>query len=147
MGFLLDTGVLIHAGRKSPAFKAIDAAFHLSAGGFLPLVSVVSVGEVRAFVTMKGWGQNKVRALDAFVSNLTVLPIDLGLVVDHYAELQVASYQKGRNVGQNDLWIAATAVAFNLRLLTFDGDFARLPSSLSFAQFDDKTGQTVSQRP
>ena len=38
------------------------------------------------------------------------------------------SHFSARNMGKNDLWIAATASVYNLRLLTTDNDFGHLDS-------------------
>jgi tRNA(fMet)-specific endonuclease VapC len=44
--------------------------------------------------------------------------------------------KSARNMGKNDLWIAATASPFNLRLITTDGDSEHLaPHFLRLSQF------------
>jgi predicted nucleic acid-binding protein len=54
----------------------------------------------------------------------------------HFLPLQVAWYasridrdlaSKGQRLGENDNWIAATALAYGLRLVTNDEDFKRVP--------------------
>ena len=66
---------------------------------------------------------------------LTELDISDDLVIDYYEEID--AYSQGRhrtlksdftaiNMGKNDLWIAATAAAFDLTLVTTDGDFDHL---------------------
>lgn len=47
-------------------------------------------------------------------------------VVDEWARLRALSRQNGWNVGDNDLWIAATASARGYGLVTCDGDQARV---------------------
>jgi len=146
MSYLLETGILLHAARDSEAFREIDAQFHLRDGGFQPTVSVVSVGEIKPFAVKRNWGESKLNALDRLVSNLVVIPIDLGPVVEKYAELQGRNAEDGLNVGQNDVWIAATAVASQLTILTLDQDFARLPNQVRFVRFDGDTGAALEAR-
>lgn len=50
------------------------------------------------------------------------LPVDEG-TSRIYAALRTSQRRKGRPVGENDLWIAATAVQHQLRLATRDADF------------------------
>ncbi|MBS1715560.1 MAG: type II toxin-antitoxin system VapC family toxin [Armatimonadetes bacterium] len=147
MAYLLDTGILIHAARKSTAFQAIDGALGLVQGGFLPVVSVVSVGEVEAFSVKSKWGTAKRQALAHFVRNLTVVAVLPGPLASRYAELEVINTSQGLNVGQNDLWIASTTIELDMTLLTFDGDFGRLPPPLQFIQFDPSTGAVINRRP
>ncbi|MGH9851800.1 MAG: type II toxin-antitoxin system VapC family toxin [Blastocatellia bacterium] len=44
-------------------------------------------------------------------------------VGDHYSTIKLACQQKGLSIGENDLWIAATALAFGATLVTRDPDF------------------------
>lgn len=48
--------------------------------------------------------------------------------IDAYSQGKIPATQKfsARNMGKNDLWIAATAKAFNLPLVTLDRDFDHL---------------------
>lgn len=146
MDYLLDTGVLVHAARKSAAFQAIDRLLGLTSGSFRPIVSVVTVGEVGAFALERNWGKQKLGALDDFVRDLTVVPIDAGSLVEHYWRLSYVNKVKGLNEGQNDLWIAATAQDLGATLLTFDGDFSRLPPPLKSQRFDQADGSLLLQR-
>ncbi len=43
---------------------------------------------------------------------------------DLYAHLKVARQQQGLTLDENDLWVAATALAIGAGLVTRDGDFA-----------------------
>ncbi len=45
----------------------------------------------------------------------------------HHAELATWCRKHGKNLSNNDLWIAATAVQHGGQLLTTDNDFAALP--------------------
>lgn len=46
---------------------------------------------------------------------------------DHYARIKRGAERRGTPLGENDLWIAATAVALGAVLVTKDTDFDRVP--------------------
>jgi predicted nucleic acid-binding protein len=88
-------------------------------------LSVVTVGELRLGILAAG--TQPIRAarlarLTAILENTTVLPVD-DAVASQYAELRAAT---GR-LPTNDLWIAATAAAHKLILVTGDERQSKLP--------------------
>jgi predicted nucleic acid-binding protein len=87
-------------------------------------VSVVAVGELYAGVLLATESATQAARLRrlARVLDATVLEIDRS-VTARYGELREAA---GRHPS-NDLWIAATALAHNLTLLTMDEGQAALP--------------------
>ena len=42
---------------------------------------------------------------------------------DHYANVKIASHSRGLGLDENDLWLAATALATGAVLVTRDNDF------------------------
>jgi predicted nucleic acid-binding protein len=89
------------------------------------LVSAVSVGELQAGVLLAGdevARSERLRRLSVVLASAPVVPVE-GQVAARYAELRAAS---GRRPA-NDLWIAATALAHDLTLLTADQRQASLP--------------------
>lgn len=112
---LLDTSVLIAAS------TAIEE--HVLNGGWA--VSAVSVGELEAGVLLAVDARvraARLRRLGSVLGEAPVLPVDR-LVASAYGELRAAS---GRGP-VNDLWIAATALAHDLVLVTGDERQAALP--------------------
>jgi tRNA(fMet)-specific endonuclease VapC len=87
-----------------------------------PLVSIVTIGEILAFAKRANWGSSKVAALEDLLPDLEVTAISDD-IVEHYAEVDVFLRQAGNPVQQNDMWIAATAIASGAHLLTTDKDF------------------------
>ncbi len=99
-------------------------------------LSIVVVGELKAFALKRGWGVVKTQALSDLLSTLPVIDLD-DAVIERYAV--VDAYSQGllpddplppgmsaRNMGKNDLWIAATALLYDLELQTTDHDFDHL---------------------
>jgi predicted nucleic acid-binding protein len=111
---LLDTSVLID-GKDTTALPL--------EGGWG--VSAVAVGELHAGVLMAT--DPRVRAarlkrLTAVLEIAPVLDVDRAVAAS-FGELRAA----GRRAATNDLWIAATALAHDLTLLTGDARQAALP--------------------
>jgi tRNA(fMet)-specific endonuclease VapC len=96
------------------------------------LVSIVSIGEVRAIALRLGWGQARRKRLDEILDRVLIVPLDFSGVVEAYARIDAHCRSIGRPIGENDTWIAATAHATEARLLTTDRDFDHLaPTFLS----------------
>lgn len=90
---------------------------------------MVSLGEVRVLAQRNGWGDAKIRTLSNALDNLVVVDINHPAVIDSYVELTLVSQRHrdgARNMGNNDLWIAACAKAAGATLLTTDNDFSHL---------------------
>jgi predicted nucleic acid-binding protein len=109
---LIDTSLLAAAA----ASTGIEESFALS---------VVTVGELRLGILSAS--TQPIRAarlarLTAILENTTVLPVD-DAVASQYAELRAVT---GR-LPTNDLWIAATAAAYGLTLVTADERQSKLP--------------------
>ena len=145
MAYLLDTSVLVHLARNTASFRPVFATIRLTEGDFQPAISIVTHGEILGFAKKKSWPTAKLKSLEEILGKLVVLPIDNVSVVERYAELD-AENAKGLNIGQNDLWIAATAIHYGLTLLTTDGDFERCPEPLQYIRYHQQTGVEVSRR-
>ena len=120
--YLLDTSIVVTLARRNPLSHWIEAAYALAAGP-VPLISVVTDGELRALALRLDWGPGRLRDLQAIVGRLAVVPLDYPGLLDVYARIDVDSQRRGRKMGKNDLWIAATAHVTGARLLTTDADF------------------------
>jgi predicted nucleic acid-binding protein len=88
-------------------------------------VSVVTIGELYAGVLLAddATQARRLRLLAAVLSDVTVLDVNRA-VTAAYGEMRMAA--PGRSPS-NDLWIAATALAHDLELVTRDERQAALP--------------------
>lgn len=123
---LLDTNIILHLARHDALSVWLAAEYTLNGNKPAPLISVVTDGELRALALAFGWGAARHQVLTNLVAALTVVPLDYPGLLDAYARLDVASQRHGRKMGQNDLWIAATAHVTGATLLTTDKDFDSL---------------------
>lgn len=111
-------------------FIAREAARPLDAA-LLPdviAVSVITIAELQAGVLAAADLSTRQRRL-ATLSRAQVLeplPID-DAVAEAWAGLRVALRDAGARMAVNDSWIAATALAHRLPIITQDDDYAVLP--------------------
>jgi tRNA(fMet)-specific endonuclease VapC len=114
---LLDTDAFSYLHRGGPE----AAAFRPLVDGRLPLLSFVTVGELLRGALQRGWGESKRTQLQARIDAMTVVPFD-EIVIGAYAETTAWAVAHGHPLGQavhsNDAWIAATARAHDVPLVT-----------------------------
>lgn len=144
---LLDTGILIQLARGNRAGLRLDRDLSLSTRPERPIISVVTVGEVRAFARKLGWGDEKRRRLDELVRQLVIVDIRDDAVlhryaaIDHYSEREA---KPARPMGQNDMWIAACSSVYDAHLVTADKDFDHLtPRFVGRTRVDGVTGAVL----
>jgi predicted nucleic acid-binding protein len=99
-------------------------------GSLLPdesAISVVTLAELQAGVLAARDTEIRARRLATLhvVSDIHVLPITEE-AASMWARMRVHLAEAGRRVNVNDLWIAATAAAHGLPLISQDGDFQPL---------------------
>lgn len=115
---LLDTSVFI--ARESRGFDAAALPDEVA-------VSIVTYAELRAGVlaaTTLAARSRRISTLQA-VTDLHPLPIE-ARVADHWAQLRLVLADSGQRVNVNDTWIAATALAHGVPVVTQDSDFDQL---------------------
>jgi hypothetical protein len=91
-------------------------------------VSVITVGELRAGVlaAMDLATRDRRLATLTAVFALSPVPVDDD-VAAAWARLRVALRDRGRRMAVNDSWIAATAIALGIPLVTQDDDHLDVP--------------------
>ena len=142
---LLDTDVLIRLVRGGDVGRRIDTELALTERAERPLISIVTVGEIRAFSRKLEWGPQKRGRLDGLVRQLVVVDIRDDSVLERYAEIDHYSEREvkpARPLGQNDMWIAACASVFDAHLITSDDDYDHLvPDYVRRIKVDPRTGE------
>jgi len=69
------------------------------------------------------WGKAKLDQMAFALGYFERIPIVADRLIEIYARLDSSMAGRGRFLGKNDLWIAATAAVTGATLLTIDGDF------------------------
>jgi predicted nucleic acid-binding protein len=91
-------------------------------------VSVITVGELRLGVLAAADGPTRARRLETLsrVEALDPLPIDAP-VAHAWATLRLALRDQGKRMPLNDSWIAATAIANHIPVVSQDDDYDDVP--------------------
>jgi predicted nucleic acid-binding protein len=90
-------------------------------------VSVVTIGELRAGVLAATDAIIRDRRLDTLTAALSLEPIPIDVeVANAWARLRLALRDAGLRMPVNDSWIAATAMALDVPIVTQDDDFPAL---------------------
>lgn len=132
MNYVLDTNIILLYLKDHPTKTLIEETY----GPFLPennpIISIVTVAEIRSIAAKNNWGEKRIKIVEEFMNELIVVEIRFNDLINAYAEIDAFSQGKlkdrplkvtARNMGKNDLWIAATAHVTQSKLITTDRDF------------------------
>lgn len=131
--FVIDTNVLLTLNTDASVFpkEFWDTLFGADVDRILP---AAVKAELLSIALQRQWGEKRHADLQENFRRMFLLRIN-DEIISIYAELDAYSQGKlkdkplgisARNMGKNDLWIAATAVATNAVLATNDNDFDHL---------------------
>jgi len=137
--YLLDTGILVGYLRAAPFAAYIQKYLSPFDPPNIPAISIVTVGELLSFAYSHNWGKARQDELQCLLRKVPRVDINNASIFESYAEIDAFSQGKhptrplsaglsSRNMGKNDLWIAATASVVNAKLITTDKDFQHLDS-------------------
>src|SRR2546426_639775 len=102
---------------RAPAFERVLA-------GRIVYMSFMSVAEIRAWARGRRWGEPRRDSLEDSIKQCTILLPD-DEMIHRWAEIFAARKSTGRPIQPGDCWVAATALRFDLPLLTNNArDFA-----------------------
>lgn len=135
MNFLLDTNVLLIYLRDRDKRTYIENTYNIFSSDKNTIISVVTLGEIRSIALRNYWGGRRIEQLNGILKGLIIADINSEDVIERYAEIEAFSQGRSkqkklltssRNMGKNDLWIAATTSVLGANLLTTDKDFDHL---------------------
>ena len=122
--FLLDTNIVIYIRRARPP-EVLQRFGRLQPGE--AAISVVTYGELLLGVERALNNAGALSTLEELVSLLPALPLPIS-AARAYGRTRAALASQGQLIGNNDLWIAAHAIASELTLVTNNvGEFRRVP--------------------
>lgn len=116
---VLDTSVVVRHFREAGAISNRLAACEELC---LPHVAL---GELYAGAYRSARTQKNLAQIEQFLSAVTVMLPDEQTAV-HYGRISGQLAKQGRLIPQNDIWIAAFAIQWNLPLATCDGHFSNV---------------------
>lgn len=135
MIYLFDSNIVLHYVRQSAVMIQIEQDFDPFGTGNESWLCVVSKGELRSIAVQNQWGASRRQRLEELMNDFYPADIFSEETIDCYAEIDAFSQNKlpgkplgmtARNIGKNDLWIAAAAHILDAKLLTTDSDFDHL---------------------
>ena len=138
MIYQFDTNIVIHYLRESEVMHQVDQQFNPFDPAHEIWLCVVSIGELKSIAIQAKWGAKRLKQLESLLDVLHPVDIWAEDILDRYAEIDAFSQGKlssqplgltSRNMGKNDLWIAATASILGATLLTTDADFDHLKAT------------------
>ncbi|MCL6607648.1 MAG: PIN domain-containing protein [Geminicoccaceae bacterium] len=89
--------------------------------GRRPIPCFQSMAELRLLARKNAWGDRREENLRRFLAKVLVVPADAELA-EAWAEVTTASQKFGRRLETADAWIVATALRYDLPLVTHDRD-------------------------
>jgi predicted nucleic acid-binding protein len=91
-------------------------------------ISIITIGELRAGVLAAPTLEIRDRRLSTLTRALTLGPIPIDeAVADAWAALRAALRDLGQRMPVNESWIAATALALGVSVVTQDDDYVAVP--------------------
>lgn len=135
--FVLDTNMVIAALKDQPHWKRAQIDHSLGADDALVMICAVTLAELLSLTEQLGWGTPRKEKLEKLMRRYVIINIshnDLPMMeayarIDAFSQGKLVGFTLGlisRNMGKNDLWIAATASVTKATLLTTDADFDHL---------------------
>lgn len=117
--YLLDTNIIIGLFADEVAVKnrlaQADEIF----------VPSIAVGQLYYGARKSGRSKENLERIEEFAANNTVLGCDVQ-TARHYGEVKQQLRLKGRPLPENDIWIAALALQYDLTLVTRDAHFKEI---------------------
>ena len=96
-------------------------AFRSHITGRLLGISFMTLAELERWPLERNWGQGRRLELAQHLTRYTVLPASLPLCAK-WAEVSFAAKRKGRPIQTADAWIAASAIHYQVPLITNNRD-------------------------
>ena len=119
--FLLDTNIVIALlARETTILQHLEQAETV-------LIPSIVIGELYYGAHKSARSTENLARLDAIVTTVTVLSCDT-LVARRYGLVKDALRRKGQPIPENDIWIAAMALAHDLILVTRDAHLSHVES-------------------
>jgi tRNA(fMet)-specific endonuclease VapC len=120
--FMLDTNI-VSAIVRDPRGKVLERLIEV--GEENVFISIITHGEIW-YGVKKNWSEALSQKVSAVTRRLYVAPLHMP-GDQRYGDVRLALRQ-GKNIGQNDLWIAAHALALDAVLVTNnEREFSRVP--------------------
>lgn len=90
-------------------------------------IAMMTVAELLQWAALRNWSEPRIRQLELYMERYTILPVDIALC-RHWADVRAARSRTGWPISPQDAWIAATALRYDLALVTHNpADYQAIP--------------------
>lgn len=91
-------------------------------------LSFMTVAELYEWIGIRNWGARRISAFEKMLSNYAVLPAEPEMSA-LWGQIRTTAYKSGKGISASDGWIAATALHYQLPLVTHNPkDFDFIPN-------------------
>ena len=122
---VIDTDVVSFLFKGHP----VASLYESDLKGHAPLISFMTLAELTRWPMQAKWGEEKRRRLTQYVGQFAVMPWDRELCTV-WADVMTTAQAKGFRIECADAWIAATALHFDIPVVTHNRDDYRGVSGL-----------------
>ncbi|MEM1328466.1 MAG: PIN domain-containing protein [Bacteroidota bacterium] len=137
MKYVLDSNILIHYSRQSHVWRQVQKKYITKGFRNSSYISFAADAEANSFSKSNNWGSKKLSLLQAIINQSTTIHSNFRDLKKAYIKIDLYSQNRHkslrlpkeftvRNMGKNDLWIAATAYVLQIPLISTDKDFQHL---------------------
>lgn len=127
---VLDTNIVSYMMKGKPEAELYRT--HLQ--GHTLCISFITVGELYAGAEKAQWGQTRRNQLEEQLARFIVLPYDVE-VARRFGEIRGNLARTGQPIEDHDVWIAATALAYQCPLVTHNlRHFNRIPELILISE-------------
>lgn len=116
MPLVLDTDVVSFLYKRDTRARLYEP--HLNDPPFL--VSFMSLAELRRWALERNWGEESRQELEGYLRRYLIIHSN-DQMCDRWAQASNSARLHGRPIGPADAWIAATALLFDIPLVTHNG--------------------------
>ncbi len=120
---------------QPPYAEVVEKTFLPFSPPNIAAMSVISRGELASLAYRNKWATPKQTKLEELLKKIPQVDVNNDAIIQMFGEIDAfsqgyhptkSSTMSARNMGKNDIWIAATAVISNATLITTDKDFDHL---------------------
>lgn len=135
MNYIFDTNVVILFMKDWKIRQFLNKNYEPFKKGNKALLSIVTIGELKSLAQRNQWNTKRIQELKAYLEKFVIIDVSSEPMLDLYADIETFSQGRhqtkklntsARNMGKNDLWIAATTAITKAKLITMDKDFTHL---------------------
>ena len=113
------TPVVLDTNIASQRFKKRSRADLTRLIGTTSVISFVTNGELHKWARMRDWAPNSFAALQEWLAHTPIIESDHDIAVT-WGDLSAAGAKRGQSRPQNDTWIAACCLVYDMPLATYN---------------------------